>query len=86
MAKEPEIRACEHCGSTFVAKRKGTRFCSSQCRGWAYYAANRKAINERQRAEWREFRAYKVLRDGMAAAQVLLNPNTENRSQDREGE
>lgn len=35
-----EAKDCAHCGSSF-SKRKGTKFCSKQCRGLAEYHRNR---------------------------------------------
>lgn len=31
------IKTCEHCGKTFNAKRRDTRFCSPKCNDAAYY-------------------------------------------------
>ena len=35
------IKTCEHCGKTFNAKRRDTRFCSPKCNAAAWYAKNK---------------------------------------------
>lgn len=34
---------CEHCGETYIAKRRNGRFCSDRCRGRAYRRQTRRA-------------------------------------------
>lgn len=49
-AKVREPRPCECCGVMFVPKHDDAKYCSKRCGEIAYYARNREALREKERA------------------------------------
>ena len=57
-------RACEHCGSAFVARRPWARFCSAYCRRMAWLDRNPERAAELAERDKARLRAHIVGNDG----------------------
>ena len=57
-------RACEHCGSAFVARRPWARFCSAYCRRVAWLDRNPERAAELAERDKARLRAHIVGNDG----------------------